>query len=176
MKTSLHIKIIIIAFLVSVSISGQSKDQNLVLTSFTNDYNTLNNYKEEIIVISIFDPDNSNELKIMNELARKYKNSNISFISVSDNLSGNLDKSLKKQILHYQHLSKDENERVFNKYQTGMYKVFPMHIILNKEGEVTYKKKGKIKNIEGKLAKRIDRLLDADLNTVKSQELNYTSR
>ena len=160
----------------SVSIFGQSKGQALSYTSFDNNYEQINGMKEKIIVISIFDPDNSSELIKMIELARKYKNSNVSFISVSDNLNGNLDKSLKEQILHYQHLSKDENERVFNKYQTGMFKVFPMHIILNKEGEVTYKKKGKIKNIEVKLGKRIDRLLDADLNAVNSQELNYTSR
>ena len=176
MKPNLHINIAIIALLLSVSISAQIKDQNLSYTSFDNNYKQINSIKEKIVVISIFDPDNSNELKKMNELARIYKNSNISFISVSDNLNSNLDKSLKKQILHYQHLSKDENERVFNKYQTGMYKVFPMHIILNKEGEVTYKKKGKRKNIEGKMAKRIDRLLDAYLIAVKSQELKYTSR
>ena len=176
MKTNLHIKIIIIALLVSASIDAQIKDQDLAYISIDNNFKQLNSIKEKIVVISIFNPDNSSELKKMDELAQKYKNSNVSFISVSDNFNGNLDKSLKKQILHYQHLSTDENERVFNKYQTGMYKVFPMHIILNKEGEVTYKKKGKRKNIEGKMAKRIDRLLDAYLIAVKSQELKYTSR
>jgi len=175
-KTNLHIKIIIIALLVSASIDAQIKDQDLAYISIDNNFKQLNSIKEKIVVISIFNPDNSSELKKMDELAQKYKNSNVSFISVSDNFNGNLDKSLKKQILHYQHLSTDENERVFNKYQTGMFKVFPMHIILNKKGELTYKKKGEIKNIERKLEKRINRLLNTDLSTVKPQELEYTSR
>ena len=40
-----------------------------------------------------------------------------------------------------------------------MYKVYPMHIIIDPEGKISYKRKNALKNIEAKLVKRIDLLL-----------------
>ncbi len=128
------------------------------------------------MIISIFDYKNLDEIKKLDKLAEKYTDRNVTFISVIDNLNDDMVNSIKKQVLYYQHLSKVENKRVFNTYQTGMYKVFPMHVVLNKKGEVTYKKKGAVNNIEDKLAKRINRLLNTNFNEIKTQELQYTSR
>jgi len=40
-----------------------------------------------------------------------------------------------------------------------MFKTFPMHIILDQNGEVSFKKKNNMNNIELKLARKIDQLL-----------------
>ena len=61
--------------------------------------------------------------------------------------------------MHYQYLPETENERTFNKYQTGAIKIFPIQIITNQQGKVYYIKKGNTKNIKHKLSKRIDKIL-----------------
>ena len=40
-----------------------------------------------------------------------------------------------------------------------MFKVFPIHVIIDQEGKVSYKRKGTVKNIENKISKKIDALL-----------------
>ncbi len=113
----------------------------------------------EIKIISIIDINNPVEIKNLDLLAEKYKRYNIEFIAITDEINDSISYSLKNQLLHYKFVKKTENERIFNSYQTGMFKVFPMQVILNKSGEITYIKKGTTKSIDKKLAKRIDKLL-----------------
>jgi len=176
MKTSLHIAILSLSFFLSTNIHAQSKDQKVELSSLVNKYEVLHNFKENLTVISIFDLENMNEIKELDRLAEKYKNSNVTFIGVTDEISNRLDNTVYNSLLYYRHLSKEENKRIFNKYQTSMYKSFPIHIIINKTGEVVYKKKGTTNNIDQKLAKRIDRLLDTEENEFKPHEFQYSSR
>ena len=65
-------------------------------------------------------------------------------------------------------MSAIENDKIFNTHQTGMYKVFTIYIIIDREGDIIYKKKGVTNNIESNLAKRIDKLLE---NYGKNNEL-----
>jgi histone acetyltransferase (RNA polymerase elongator complex component) len=175
-KPNVHIIILLVAFLLSINGIAQSEFRDTALLSVENNYKPSNSFEKKIVVISIFNDNNPEEIKKLDKLAEKYKNSNVSFVSVTDNLNDDEYNFLKNQILHYQHLSKNENKRIFNKYQTGMYKVFPIHVILNKEGEVTFKKKGTVNNIEEKLAKRINRLLKTNPSKIQAQRLQYTSR
>ncbi len=176
MKTNLHIVILSLSFFLSTNIHAQSKDQEVELSSFVNKNELLNNFKENVTVISIFDLENLNEIKELDKLAEKYKNRNVTFVSVIDEINNKLDNTLYNSMLNYKYLSKEENKRIFNKYQTGMYKTFPIHIIINKTGEVVYKKKGTTNNIDQKLAKRIDRLLDTQKNEYISHQFQYSSR
>ncbi len=57
-----------------------------------------------------------------------------------------------------------------------MYKVFPIYIIINKDGKIIYKKKGATNNIEDKLAKRIDKLLETKGKDIESKKVQYTVR
>ena len=51
-----------------------------------------------------------------------------------------------------------------------------MQIITNPRGEIDYVKKGATKNIEQKLAKRIDKLLMQTPDNINEQELEYTMK
>ncbi len=149
------------------------------ITKNTNfDIHNLDNYQNNnaIKVISILDTNDPVALKSMDAFAEKYKDQNIAFIAITDKSYKDLEAALKGEISNYQYLSDNDNKKVFNTYQTGMYKVFPIHIILNKEGEVIFKKKGTVSNIESKLARRIDKLLLNDSDQSNSKEIQYTIR
>jgi len=176
--TNPNIKMILLALFLSLnSVSSQGIDQNVVYNSSSKSTSHwVNSTNSNIKIISILNENHSAELKKLDHFAAKYKNSNVSFIAVTDKLSDSLSNAIKKEILYYKHLSKNENLKVFNTYQTGMYKVFPIHIILDKEGKIIYKKKGSSNNIEDKLAKRIDRLLDIYGEGSNPEKPEYTVR
>lgn len=159
MKYNLHIVFVLVAFFLTINIVGQNK--NITSPLSNNKYELMNISKDTIVIISILNLIDIDKIQKLNDLAKKYKNKNVIFIIVTDdNLNNSKTNSSKNQ--HLRFLSKDENNKVFNTYQTGVYKVFPIYIILNKYGKMIYKKKGIINNIEKKLAKRINRLLDKD--------------
>jgi hypothetical protein len=176
--TSLNTKMIFLVLFLSLnSIFSQSLDQNIAYNiPGNNTSHWINSSNSNIKIISILNSDHAVELKKLDHFAAKYKNSNVSFIAVTDKLSDSLSNAIKREIRYYRHLSKNENLKVFNTYQTGMYKVFPIHIILDKEGKIIYKKKGSSNNIEVKLAKRIDKLLLNDSENLKLKEIQYTVR
>lgn len=176
MKTNLHIVILSLSFLVATNIYAQGNIQKVELTSFVDKFEPLHDLKESVTVISIFDLENQTEIKELDLLAAKYESNNVSFIGVTDQINTKLVNDLYSNLLHYKYLSKKENKKVFNYYQTGMYKTFPIHIIINKTGEVVYKKKGTTNNIDQKLAKRIDRLLDTEEKEYISHQFQYSSR
>lgn len=154
-------------------------NDSFTTTKNTNfDIHNLNNYQNNnaIKVISILDTNDPAALKKMDAFAEKYKDQNIAFIAITDKSYENIAAAYKYEISNYQYLSDNDNKKVFNTYQTGMYKVFPIHIILNKEGEVIFKKKGIVSNIEDKLARRIDKQLKTDNKKVKLTEFQYTIR
>ena len=136
----------------------------------------LNNSKNNIQVISILNPGNSDNWKKIDHFAEKYQHKNVSFIAITDKFNDSLNSSIRGEYNYYQHLSAIENEKVFNTHQTGMYKVFPIYIIINREGEIIYKKKGATNNIESKLAKRIDKLLEIYEKNNELKVLQYTIR
>lgn len=165
-----------VAIFISINIIAQNNNQRITFSSNENTYELMNYSEENIIVISIFNIKDPVEIKVLDKLAENYYNDNVTFIAITDKLSDSIVNLVKSKTSHYHHLAKEENNRVFNIYQTGTYKVFPMQIILNKEGKVVYKKKGKTNHIDEKLAKRINKLLDIDSNAINNQELQYTSR
>jgi len=175
--TNLPIKIIFLVLFLSLnSVTSQNLDQDVEHISSNKTSQWIFSRNSNIKIISILSDDNADELKKLDDFASKYKDYNVSFIAVTDKLSDRLSKAIKKEIRYYKHLSKNENLKVFNTYQTGMYKVFPIHIILDKEGKIIYKKKGASNNIENKLAKRIDRLLDIYGKESKLEKTEYTVR
>ena len=134
---------------------SQIEIQNMVI----NENIFLHQFKDSIIVISILDPKYSNELKKLNKLANKYKTEKVVFIAITDKIDDFTKNILKANLTNYQHLSEEETESTFNTYQTGMYKIYPIQIILNKKRAIIYLKKGLSKNIDKKLAKKIERLI-----------------
>lgn len=175
MKINLKTIVLITTIIFFKSIAAQNNTQE-VIDSFLNiEYASIEEFKNSVIVINILDPKNIDEIAKLNKLTEKYVNHNVVFIAITDNSNEQATDYLKQSLLYYQYLTKDENERVFNEYQTAMFKVFPIHILINQVGKVTYKKKGTVKNIDKKLGKRIDALLNKmPLNDIKSPIYVYT--
>jgi len=169
-----------IIMLIVVFLSINSLAQNKRLKPFAASSNIENVFfnalQNDIIIISIINPENHQEIAKLDELASRYQSNGVRFIAITDELNDSIVNSLKYELIHYQYLSSEENERVFNNYQTGNFKVFPMQIITNSTGEIDYLKKGATKNIEQKLAKRIDKLLMQTPVKINQQEFEYTMK
>lgn len=176
MRQSVHIFITLTAIMLSLNGFSQEEVGDMNLVSYDENFTWVENGNEQIIVISIIDLNNHQEIEELDLLAKEYNSNNISFLAITDDIPENISVNLKKQLFHYKYLSKSDNERIFNMYQTGMYKIFPMHIVLNKEGEVYYKSKGSHNKMDEKLSKRIDRLMQIEADYTKSEHLQYTSR
>ncbi len=174
MKLNLQTVFMYIAILLSVNTIAQKEIQELTFSSLEKKYDSYLDIDENVVVISILDPKYPNKLKKLDQLAEKYKNTKVTFIAITDEINDSISNSFKHQLVHYQHKTKKENEIIFNRFQTGMFKVFPMQIILNKEGKIIYKKKGPTNNIEDKLTKRIDKLLSPNSFKFKNLEPQYT--
>ena len=119
----------------------------------------LDDYKGNIVVISILNVKSLHEIKELNKLVERYKGKKVTFIAISDG-----DKSVKMAIdsnsFQFKYIqNEEESEKIFNKYQTGMFKAYPMHIILNEEGKTVFKKQKTIENINKKFIKKLDGLL-----------------
>jgi hypothetical protein len=174
MKSYYYINLLIL--FLSINIFAQNKDVKPDVSPFVNERFKLSNFSDQIIVVSIINPNNREEISNLDELAKKYQSSNVVFIAITDDeANDSVVNSLKYQLTHYQYLSEKENERVFNKYQTGVFKIFPLQIVTNKKDEIYYIKKGSTKNIEGKLSKRLDKLLlaKAKQSTLQIAEKSY---
>jgi len=134
---------------------SQIRIQNPVI----NEFKSLHQFKDSIIVISILDPKYSNELKKLNKLAEKFKSENVVFIAITDKIDDFTKNILKDNLTNYQFISEIETENIFNTYQTGMYKIYPIQIILSKKREEIYLKKGVCNNIDKKMEKKIKKLI-----------------
>ena len=167
---------IFLVFFMSFNLISQVKNQLIPDLSDAKQQLELNNSKNNIQVISILNPDNSDNWERIDHFAGKYQHKNVSFIAVTDKFNNSLNSSIKDKYNYYQHLSAIENDEIFNTHQTGMYKVFPIYIIIDREGEIIYKKKGATNNIESKLAKRIDKLLKIYGKNNELKVLQYTVR
>lgn len=167
MKINTQYIIVLVALFLSLNNFGQEKKLGPLVASTSFDKEMFNNVQDELTVISIINPEDNMELMKLDKLAAKYQSKRVRFIAITDEVSESITNALKYQLKHYQYLSSEENEKVFNKYQTGNFKIFPMQIIMNSSGQVYYLKKGHTKNIEEKLAKRINKLIvnmpDGDL-------------
>ncbi len=159
MKTNFHYYINLVILCISINNFAQNKDVKPEVSPLVNESFKFNNFNDQIIVISIINPNNREEISNLDKLANKYQSSNVVFIAITDEANDSVVSSLKYQLIHYQYLSEKENERVFNKYQTGVFKIFPLQIVTNQKDEIYYIKKGSTKNIESKLSKRLDKLL-----------------
>ncbi len=160
MKSYFYYYINLVILFLSINIFAQNKDAKPDVSPLLNESFKFNNFSDQIIVISIFNPNNREEISNLDELAKKYQSSNVAFIAITDDeANDSVVNSLKYQLTHYQYLSEKENERVFNKYETGVFKIYPLQIITNQKDEIHYIKKGRTKNIEDKLSKRLDKLL-----------------
>ncbi len=149
--------IICMAFFSCIYVFAQRKIPETTFSSFENGDVSIISLEGKITIFSIFDVANSVEIKKLDKLAEKYNNA--VFIAVTDEINDSITNSLKTQLLHYRFLSRKENDRIFNTYQTSRFKIFPIQVLINTNGVVKYVKKGKTNKIEKKLAKRIDKLL-----------------
>jgi len=159
MKINIQYIITLTALFLSISNFAQDKKINSLAPSIAFNNNVFNDVHDKLIVISIVDYEDDKELVKLDKLAAKYQSSSVRFIAITDEVNDSIVNALKYQLMHYQYLSSEENEKVFNKYQTGNFKVFPMQIITNGSGQIHYIKKGHSKNIEEKLARRINKLV-----------------
>ncbi|MFD1315096.1 TlpA family protein disulfide reductase [Namhaeicola litoreus] len=114
---------------------------------------------DRLIVYSIFDVDHPEEIKKMDALAQKYNHEKIQFVAITDKVNREAKNLIEKNSDYYFHLSNNANHQVFNSYQKGIMKVFPIHVVVDLNGDIVYKKKGRSKAIDQKLEKRIEKLL-----------------
>ena len=131
----------------------------------------LDAFRNDIVVISIWNPDDPQEIEALNVLVKKYKGKNVRFLAITD---GSSTTNYTDNLLYY-HLTGVEAEKIFNTYQKSMFKNYPIHIILNQERKVVFKKQRIVKNIEKKIAKKLETLLDKEVDRKKvKNEDNYT--
>ena len=174
MKLKIRIVISLVAIIFNLKVLSQSNTQ-LPLATFESNRFLLNDYKGSIVVLSFFDSGFPENAKSLDNWAEKYKNDNVVFIAITDDqMKEGEENRMNQELLHFKYISKEENNRIFNKYQTGMFKTFPIQIIIDKNGKEKYKKKGKTNRIAEKLTKRIDALLKMKQYEFKDSELQYT--
>lgn len=147
-------------------VSAQNMDQEFAFSYLESKNNSINELKGNIVVINIWSPDHLYEINALNKLVEKYKDSKVIFLAITDEAYESTILFLENELFSYQYLAGDEAKKIFDKYQTSMFKTFPIHIIIDQEGKIVFKKKGTRRNIEKNLEKRINRLL----NQKKSNE------
>ncbi|MCD6543572.1 MAG: hypothetical protein J7K34_03600, partial [Flavobacteriaceae bacterium] len=86
-KLNLHIIMLIMVFFLSINLISQVKTQLIPNLSDANQQLEINNAKNNIKVISILNPYNSDNWKIIDQFAEKYKYKNVSFIAVTDKIN-----------------------------------------------------------------------------------------
>lgn len=144
--------------LLILSFSGYIKAQNVDYVALLNE--NIFAPSNKIIVLNIWNTKFPDEIEILNTLVEKYKNDNVVFIAITDENEDIVELFLENHSFNYQHLNGAEGEKIYNNFQTGVYKVYPQHIIIDQNGKISYKRKNAVKNIEAKLVKRIDLLLE----------------
>jgi len=174
-ETKLHTILILWVFFLSLSVYSQRSNQKFPIHLFETSNSRFFNSSNSIQVISIIDNMNLNEIIKMDQRAAQYKGKNVKFIAVTDTNKEQLNKYFKTELSNYIQLTKENNKLIFNTYQTGMYKIFPIHVIINNEGKIIYLKKGNSNNIENKLVKRIDKLLKTETSK-RIEQYQYTIR
>ncbi len=113
-KSNLHITMIFMVFFLSINLMSQVKNQSITDLSTGKQHFEINNSNDNIQVISILNPDNSDNWKRIDQFAEIYQYKNVSFIAVTDKLNNSVNNPIKGEYNHYQHLSTIENEKVFN--------------------------------------------------------------
>lgn len=159
-------KIILIQFLLFLlgfPIYGQSSNNSIKCYTTNMNEDIIEGNQNKIIVINIWNPDHIKDLYKLNHLVEKYKTSNVVFLAITDDDTEKVSEFLSQNEFNYQHIHKNLGEKIFNQLQTGMFKAYPIHVVIDQKGTVTYIKKKSSKNIEYKLSKRIDQLLKNDV-------------
>ena len=159
MKLNLHTTFLYIAFFLFTNVYAQNSYQDVNFSLVNNEIFSLDQLKGNVVVINIYNPSYPNSNKIPHEIVARYKNEKVVFLTITDNPYKSSIAFSENNAINYQTMKGDEAERIFNTYQTSMFKVFPIHVIIDQEGKVSYKRKGTVKNIENKISKKIDGLL-----------------
>ena len=171
----LFITILLLSFFIEIEVMAQFNKASYVNSDTGKDMRQFEEYEDDIVVISILDVDDSKGVKPLNNLARKYKGKKVTFIIITDG-----DDVSKGTILNdngFQYLNKKESHKLFDKYQTGMFKVFPIYVILNVERKVVFKKQRVVKNINLKIEKKLDALLEKmEYNQKFENDENYSMK
>jgi hypothetical protein len=170
MKTlSPHVFFVLLILALSNQVMAQKGDYMPVLR----EHIVASNNK--IIVLNIWNTKFPDEIVRLNELKEKYKNDDVVFLAITDEDKNEVHEFLETHPFSYDQLIGLEGEKIFNLFQTGMYKVYPMHIIIDQSGKVSFKRKNLVKNIETKLAKKIDLLLDNNYDgNLRNSSSEYT--
>ena len=143
--------LLIVAFL------NQAKAQNADYMALLNE--NIFAPSNKIIVLNIWNTKFPDEINVLNTMVEKYKNDDVIFVAITDEDEEIVELFLQNHSFDYQPMNGAEGEKIHNNFQTGMYKVYPMHIIIDQNGEIVYKRKNATKNIEAKLVKKIDMLI-----------------
>ena len=141
----------VLSLFIQVDLLGQTDMADQLTGDFVN--------ADGFVVYSIFDVNDREEMKKMDALAQKYKLDQIQFVAVKDKVNHKAKKIVEENSKYYLHLSQKANHKVFNPYQTEMMKIFPIHVVVDSNGHVVFKKKGQSKGIDIKLEKRIEKIL-----------------
>ncbi len=151
-----------------INVSAQNKTPELAFSYLKSKNNSINELKGNIVVINIWSPDYLYEINVLNKLAEKYKDNKVIFLAITDEAYESTIPFLENELFSYQYLAGDEAKKIFDKYQTSMFKTFPIHIIINQEGKIVFKKKGTRRNIEKSIEKRINALLNQQQSNEKT--------
>jgi len=166
---SFHVFFFLLILTLTNQVSGQNGDYMPVLSEH------IITPTNKIIVLNIWNTKYPDEIVRLNELKEKYKNDDVMFLAITDEDKNEVHEFLERHPFSYDQLIGLEGEKIFNLFQTGMYKIYPIHIIIDQNGKVSYKRKSVVKNIETKLAKKIDQLLDNNYDgNLRNSSSEYT--
>ena len=118
------------------------------------------NLKGKIVVINVWATwcgPCIREIPHLNKLVESYKDKNVVFVALTDESKDKVTKFLTKRPFNYQHIS--DASSINNTLYPGMVAQVPLHVIVNKEGEIAFFMKGASNDIQEILTAQID-LLD----------------
>jgi thiol-disulfide isomerase/thioredoxin len=139
--------------------------------SLDNDSLDLEKLKGNIVVINIWGTWCApcvEEIPALNKLATKYKDQAV-FIAITAEGAEKIESYLSKKPFHYKHITNridltqaysKAKLKDFNKGFMGKMSVWPIHVIINKNGEISYYQKGGSTNIDELLEPYISKLLN----------------
>lgn len=158
MKIILQFIITTLLFVWNANLVAQT---NLVPTNNVVVTKEITEFKDQILVINIWNSKKQNikDVQKLNALVEKYKNKQVRFLAIQD-YETLVNNNIKYGIaFKYQHYTGIHANKIFDRFQTGMYKVYPIHIIINQKGKVVFNKHKYSKNIDKKISKKLNALL-----------------
>lgn len=157
----INFKRILLTFcLISIfnTVWGQKKIENFVTTTINNEQIEIGDNKN-IIVLYLWETNSEvshKEIKYLNELATKYKSSNVIFIAATNDKLKKLKTFLNNAEFLFQQVCGKEGKKIMKLFNNnGLVRFYPRHFIINKNGDIVTSGIGSCSTIHSLIEKEL---------------------